>query len=86
MSKVRSEVLQFTVTSDERKLIEKVAKKQGYSVSEYVRGAVIMDMILEGEVGAMKIVVDTIGRKAVQALRKRADHLADLGAEAIDSQ
>ncbi len=33
------------------------------------------------QVDAMKIVVDSIGRKAVQALRKRADLLADLGAE-----
>ena len=41
-----------------------------------------MDMILEGNVGAMKIAVDTIGRKAVQLLRKRADRLSDLGADA----
>jgi hypothetical protein len=81
MTKPRSEVLQFTVTPDERKLVEKCAKKQGVTVSEYVRAAVIMDMVLEGEVGAMKVVVDSIGRKAVQALRKRADRLADLGAE-----
>jgi len=81
MSKTRSEVLQFTVTPDERKLIEKCAKQQDATVSEYVRSCVIMDMVLEGEVGAMKIVVDSIGRKAVQALRKRADRLADLGAE-----
>lgn len=81
MSKTRSEVLQFTVTPDERKLIEKCAKHQGATVSEYVRACVIMDMVLEGEVGAMKIVVDSIGRKAVQLLRKRADRLADLGAE-----
>lgn len=81
MGPSRSELMQFKVTPDERKLIEKCAKKQDVSVSEYVRAAVIMDMILEGEVGAMKIVVDTIGRKAVQALRKRADRLADLGAE-----
>jgi hypothetical protein len=45
-----------------------------------------MDMILEGNVGAMKIAVDTIGRKAVQLLRKRADRLSDLGADAVDSQ
>jgi hypothetical protein len=45
-----------------------------------------MDMILEAEVGAMKIAVNTIGRKAVQLLRKRADHFADLGTEAINSQ
>jgi hypothetical protein len=41
-----------------------------------------MEMVLDGEVKAMKIVVDSIGRKAVQALRKRADRLADLGAGA----
>lgn len=81
MGPSRTELMQFKVTPDERKLIEKVAKKQGSTVSEYVRAAVIMDMVLEGEVGAMKVVVDTIGRKAVQALRKRADRLADLGAE-----
>ena len=45
-----------------------------------------MDMVLEGEVKAMKIAVDTIGRKAVQLLKKRADRLAKLGAEATDSQ
>ena len=86
MGPSRTELMQFKVTPDERKLIEQSAKKQGLSVSEYVRAAVIMDMILEGNVGAMKIAVDTIGRKAVQVLRKRADRLADLGAEAIDSQ
>jgi hypothetical protein len=81
MSKARSEVLQFTVTPEERKLIEKCAKKQEATVSEYVRSCVIMEMVLDGEVGAMKIVVDSIGRKAVQALRKRADRLAHMGAE-----
>jgi hypothetical protein len=81
MGPSRTELMQFKVTPDERKLIENVAKKQGCTVSEYVRGAVIMDMILDGEVGAMKIAVDSIGRKAVQALRKRVDRLAELGAE-----
>ena len=86
MGPSRTELMQFKVTPKERELIEKSAKKQDLSVSEYVRAAVIMDMILEGNVGAMKIAVDTIGRKAVQLLRKRADRLADLGAEATDSQ
>lgn len=81
MGPSRTELMQFKVTPEERKLIAKVAEKQGMTVSEYVRAAVIMDMVLEGEVGAMKVVVDSIGRKAVQALRKRADRLADLGAE-----
>lgn len=84
MGPSRTELMQFKVTPKERELIEKCADKQGLSVSEYVRAAVIMDMILEGNVGAMKIAVDTIGRKAVQVLRKRADRLAELGAEATE--
>ena len=86
MGTSRTELMQFKVTPEERKLIERCAQKQVLSVSEYVRAAVLMDMILEGNVGAMKIAVDTIGRKAVQLLRKRADQLSDLGAEAVDSQ
>jgi hypothetical protein len=78
--------MQFKVTPEERKLIDRCAQKQGLSVSEYVRAAVLMDMILEGNVGAMKIAVDTIGRKAVQLLRKRADRLSDLGADTVDAQ
>ena len=77
----RSELMQFKVSPQERKLIEKCAKRQGGSVSDYVRSCIIMEMVLDGEVGAMKIVVDSIGRKAVKALRKRAVQLASLGAE-----
>lgn len=86
MGPSRTELMQFKVTPEERKLIEKSAYKQALSVSEYVRAAVLMDMILEGNVGTMKIAVDTIGRKAVQLLRKRADRLSDLGADTVDSQ
>lgn len=86
MGPSRTELMQFKVTPEERKLIEKSADKQALSVSEYVRAAVLMDMILEGNVGTMKIAVDTIGRKAVQLLRKRADRLSDLGADTVDSQ
>ena len=86
MGPSRTELMQFKVTSYEKKVIEDFVRKRGDTVSEYVRSAVIMDMVLEGEVKAMKIVVDTIGRKAVQLLRKRADRLSDLGADAVDSQ
>jgi hypothetical protein len=81
MGPSRTELMQFKVAPEERKLIEKRAKNEGCTVSEYVRSALLMDMILEGEVEAMRIVVKTIGRKAVQALRKRADQLSHLGSE-----
>ena len=70
----------------EKKVSEDFVRKRGDTVSEYVRSAIIMDMVLEGEVKAMKIVVDTIGRKAVQLLNKRAKRLEQLGADATDSQ
>jgi len=73
MGPSRTELMKFKVKPKERELIEKCADKQGLSVSEYVRAAVIMDMILEGNVGAMKIAVDTIGRIAVQLLNKRVE-------------
>ena len=85
MGPSRTELMQFKVTPNEKKVIEEFVRKRGDTVSEYVRSAVIMDMVLEGEVKAMKIVVDTIGRKAVQVLKKRAKRLAKLGAEATDS-
>jgi ribosome biogenesis protein Nip4 len=84
MGPSRTELMQFKVTSYEKKVIEDFVRKRGDTVSEYVRSAVIMDMVLEGEVKAMKIVVDTIGRKAVLLLNKRAERLAKLGADATD--
>jgi hypothetical protein len=86
MGPSRTALMQFKVTPYEKKVIEDFVRKRRDTVSEYVRSAVIMDMVLEGEVKAMKIVVDTIGRKAVQLLTKRANRLAKLGAEATDSQ
>ena len=86
MGPSRTELMQFKVTSYEKKVIEDFVRKRGDTVSEYVRSAVLMDMILEGNVGAMKIAVDTIGRKAVLLLNKRAKRLEKLGAEATDSQ
>ena len=86
MGPSRTELMQFKVTAYEKKVIEDFVRKRGDTVSEYVRSAVIMDMVLEGEVKAMKIVVDTIRRKAVLLLNKRADRLAKLGADATDSQ
>jgi hypothetical protein len=83
MTRLRTEVVQFTVTPEERKLIEKCAKREDVTVSEYVRSCMLMEMVLDGEIGAMKIVAESIGRKAVQALRKRADRLAALGKEPV---
>ena len=74
--------MQFKVFPEERELIEKCARKQKMTVSEYIRASLLMEMVLDGEVGAMKIVAGTIGHKAVKALQKRAEQLAAFGEEA----
>jgi len=81
MAKQRTEVLQFTVTPDERRLIEKCAKKEDMTVSEYVRVSLLMEMIIRGEVEAMKIVLHTIGEKTAQLLRKRLGLLSAFNKE-----
>lgn len=68
----RTEVMQFRVTPKEKDLIEKYAKKGGMTVSQYVRGTLIMEMAtLEADVEAMKIVFKTIGKAAKDALKQR---------------
>ena len=68
MGPSRTELMQFKVTPYEKKVIEDFVRKRRDTVSEYVRSAVIMDMVLEGEVKAMKIVVDTIGARRFNCL------------------
>jgi len=44
-----------------------------------------MEMVLDGEMQALKIVATTIGRKAVKALQKRAEQLQALGEPETES-
>ena len=76
MGTAKTELMQFKVTPHERQVIEKRAHKEKMSVSEYVRAALLMDMVLSGDTQALKIVVTTIGQKAVKALHKRADQIS----------
>ena len=66
----RTETLQFKVTEQERKLIERCAKEEGTTVSKYVRGAVLMSMVMDGKAEAIKIVARAVGEKAVAVVRQ----------------
>lgn len=81
MSTSRSELMQFKVTPEERRIIEKRAKKEGTTTSNYIRGCVLMEMVLDGDFEAMKVVGTEVGRKVWQGLRKRADQLELLAAK-----
>ena len=66
---MRSELLNFRVTPEEKKLIEKRASSKKMAVAEYVREAVIMDMLLSGMGDAWRF----LGRKAYAALREELE-------------
>lgn len=80
MAQGRSELMQFKVTPEEKKIIERRANKEGTTTSNYIRGCVLMEMVLDGDFEAMKVVGAEVGRKVWQGLRKRADQLEVLGA------
>ena len=75
----RTELMQFKVTPEEKRIIERRAKKEGTNTSSYIRGCVLMEMVLDGDFEAMKVVGAEVGRKVWQGLRKRADQLEALG-------
>ncbi len=64
-------VMQFRVTEEEKDLIDKCAKRAGMTVAEYVRVCLLMEMVVDGELQALKIIGQTIGLKAMDALRRR---------------
>lgn len=81
MTSNRSELMQFKVTPEEKRIIERRAKKEGVTASNYIRGCVLMEMVLDGDFEAMKVVGAEVGRKVWQGLRKRADQLEGLGVQ-----
>ena len=67
----KSETLQFKVNEQERRLIEKCAQEEGTTVSKYVRGAVLMSMVMDGKTEAIKIVAREVGEKVFGVVRQK---------------
>jgi len=68
---MKTTMMQFRVNEEEKALIEKCAKKEDMTVSEYIRASMLMSMVMDGEVQALKIIGRTIGMKAMDALSRR---------------
>jgi uncharacterized protein (DUF1778 family) len=68
---MKTTMMQFRVNDEEKALIEKCAKKEGMTVSEYIRASMLMSMVMDGEVQALKIIGRAIGMKAMDALSRR---------------
>jgi len=48
-------MITFEATEEEKKVIERVAKKEGMTISEYVRACVFLDLFVSGDLEALKI-------------------------------
>lgn len=68
---MKTQMMQFRVNEEEKALIEKCAEKSHMTVSEYIRASMLMQMVVDGEMQALKIVGRTIGIKAMDALSRR---------------
>ena len=68
---MKTTMMQFRVNAEEKELIEKCAEKEGMTVSEYIRASMLMSMVMDGEVKALKIIGRTIGMKAMDSLSRR---------------
>ena len=75
----KTETLQFKVTGQERTLIERCAREEGTTVSKYVRGAVLMSMVIDGKAEAIKIVAREVGEKTFAVVRQKLTRPAPEG-------
>jgi hypothetical protein len=78
---MKTQIMQFRVTEQEKSMIEKCAKKMDMTVAEYIRACMLMEMAIDGEVEAFKIIGQSIGNKARLALQKAFGPLPGLKAK-----
>ena len=68
---MKTQMMQFRVADEEKALIEKCARKSGMSVSEYIRACMLMEMMIDGEPAALRIVGKALGQKMLGVLSRR---------------
>lgn len=65
---MKSEVIPVRWSKREVAIVERRAKAQGLTVSQYVRGAVMLSAVLDGDMDAFKLV----GQATLAALARKA--------------
>jgi hypothetical protein len=63
----------FRVKPEEQRLIERHAKKEGVTISSYVRGAVLFDMVMGGDWDAFKHVASGARAEVLRRMSERFD-------------
>jgi hypothetical protein len=71
MAEPRTEVYQIRFSTEEKKLVEDFARKQGLKVADYIRIAVMFDMIMGGDVRMIRHVGRELAVKVNERLRTR---------------
>ena len=69
MEKEPMVIVNFKVTEREQKLIERHAKKEKMTVSDYVRTTLYMDMVLSGDREAIRLTMGKLRDKLVEKLK-----------------
>ncbi len=68
---MKTTMMQFRCTDEEKALIEKCAKKIDTDVTTYIRMSLLISMVMDGEVQALKIIGKRLGMKAMDALTRQ---------------
>ncbi|HTO23115.1 MAG TPA: hypothetical protein VMQ10_11620 [Spirochaetia bacterium] len=72
ISMERTQVVAGKFTREEEQLIRDEAQRQEMNVSEYVRAAVFMSLILDGNTKAMKLMAGLVAGKLAEKFAKFA--------------
>ena len=76
---LRDETILFKVTKREKDAIEEFVKaKKGWTVSEYIRVAVLFDMIASGDLKTLSIVSGTVKDHLGEKMRALFSHRPEL--------
>lgn len=78
MVEYRVELIQCKVTPKEKVMIEEHCKRRGEGLSDYVRGATLTCMIMEGNTKALALLAE----KARESVRKRLEEWIEATAKA----
>ncbi len=66
----KEELLAFRVNTQEKKMIERAARRNKMDVSDYVRSCVYFDLVMEGDVEALKLTAAGVRRAVATRLKQ----------------
>lgn len=78
-------VLAGRFTKAEEQCVQRVALAQGVGVADYVRTAVLFTMVMDGDLGAMKLVAGDVRRRMAERFKRELGIFDIEGARSVSS-